>query len=278
MQRVVAALALLTGCGFQITGGSSPVDADPNVDDAPGDAEPDAMIDAPIDTPPPIERVTQGLVALYTFEENAGTVVMDRSGVGTAVDLTIADANKVEWEEGTLTMTSATSIMSASAATKIVNRCREADAVTLEAWIIPRVLEANYPRVATLSSSDSSLAVTLMARDSHYELRLDGPMTDANGLPSLDTASDTVVVDELRHVVLVSAPGGARRVYLDGVQVATDMLGGDLSGWGTTGHRFAVGNEINGGRPWLGTFDLVAVYSRALPLADVQQNFAAGPR
>jgi hypothetical protein len=239
----------------------------------------DAAIDAPIDSPVPIQRVTEGLVALYTFEETSGALVMDRSGVGTAVNLMIGDMNKVTRSTGTLTMTQATTIMNAGAATKIVSACRDADAVTLEAWIIPRVIESGFlPRVATLSSSDSSLAVTLMAAGSHYEFRLDGPMTDTNGLPSLNTADNTVVINTPRHVVLVSASGGARRIYIDGVQVAMDTLGGDLAEWGTTGHRFAVGNEINGGRQWLGTFDLVAVYARALSLTEVQQNFAAGPR
>ncbi|MGE0401767.1 MAG: LamG domain-containing protein [Kofleriaceae bacterium] len=282
MQRVVAALVLLTGCGFQISGGSAPSDAEVDADamapaedaDLPMD---DARIDMPIDAP--IERVTNGLVALYTFEETAGTTVEDRSGVGTPVDLTVGDANRVTRADGRLTITQATSIMSPDPATKIVNACRDADAVTLEAWIVPRVVDAStLTRIVTLSSSESSLAVTLLAANTHYEFRLDGPMTDTNGLPSLNTAGGTIVLDTLRHVVLVTAPGGARRIYLDGVQVANDTLGGDLAGWGTTGHRFAVGNEINGNRAWLGTFDLVAVYARALSLAEVQQNFAAGPR
>lgn len=286
VQRVVLALVVLTGCGFHIAGGSAPVDGDP--DDAPArddsdvDAPDDAMIDPRIDAPVDMvpERVTQSLVALYTFQEGSGTTVVDRSGAGTPANLTISDGNKVQWATGTLTMTQATTIMaSAPTSAKIVSACRDADAVTLEAWITPRVLDNDtLGRIATLSSSDSSLAVTLMTIASHYEFRMDGPMTDTNGLPSLNTLDNTVVVNTPRHVVLVTAPGGARRIYLDGQQVAMDSMGGDLSGWGTTNHRFAVGNEINGGREWLGTFDLVAVYARALSQTEVKQNFDAGPQ
>jgi hypothetical protein len=281
VQGVAVALLVLTGCGFRITSGSVADDADPDAtsDAVPdGDADLDAMIDAPLDMAP-AERVTQDLIALYTFEENAGTVVNDRSGVNPAVNLVVADPTRVQWTPGQLTITQATIIASAAAATKIVSGCRDADALTLEAWIIPRAIDnSTLGRVATLSSSNSSLAVTLMALASHYEFRMDGPMTDQNGLPSLSTADNTHVVDVLRHIVLVSGPAGGRRIYIDGVQVAADQLGGDLASWGTTGHRFAVGNEIDGNRAWIGTYDLVAVYARALTQADVQQNFAAGPQ
>jgi hypothetical protein len=266
----VVTLMLWAGCGFDVSPGSAPGDADP---DAPVDAsiddtvDPDASIDAPIDMAIPVERVTQDLVALYTFEENAGAMVMDRSGVNPPVNLVIADTTRVTWAVGTMTITQPTVAASAAAAAKIAETCRDADALTLEAWIIPRAIDN-----ATLG-----LAVTLMALASHYEFRMDGPMTDANGLPALNTANGTHVVDVLRHIVVVSAPGGERRIYLDGQQVALDTLGGDLGSWGTT-HRFAVGNEIDGNRAWVGTYDLVAVYARALTLAEVQQNFAAGPR
>ena len=41
--------------------------------------------------------------------------------------------------------------------------------------------------------------------------------------------------------------------------------------------QFAVGNEIDLMRPWLGVMHLVAVYDRALAPDEVAQNFAAGP-
>jgi hypothetical protein len=38
-----------------------------------------------------------------------------------------------------------------------------------------------------------------------------------------------------------------------------------------------LGNELSEDRPWLGSFYLVAMYDRALPLADVLQNYSTGP-
>jgi hypothetical protein len=65
-------------------------------------------------------------------------------------------------------------------------------------------------------------------------------------------------------------------MYLDGAEVAAGTTGGSLENW-TTGFPLAVGNEISGDRPWLGSVHLVAMYDRALAPADVMQNFAAGP-
>ena len=272
---MVAALTVVTGCGFQVIGASSTSD-----DVGPSDASPDADLpsDANVDTPMS-SRVTQGLIALYTFEEGTGVVVADRSGADPSVDLIVADPTRIQWAAGTLAITQPTIVASAEAANKILAGCRDADALTLEAWITPGVPDATtLGRIATLSSSNSSLAVTLMSLASHFEFRMDGPMTDSNGLPSLNTGTDTLVMGTRRHVVAVSAPSGERYIYLDGVLVATDARGGDLSGWGSTGHRFAVGNELDGNRAWLGTYDLVAVYTRALSQAEVEQNFAAGPQ
>ena len=258
----------LTGCGFTpgrlaaSTDGGATSDADALATDGP-------PLDAAV-------RVSDGLVALYTFEEGAGTTVVDRSGVGTALDLTIANPTNVTWGDGTLTIVTDTLVASPAVATKVLDACRAADAMTLEAWITPSVVGGFFPRVVTLSASNNDLAATLMAIDSHFEFRMLGPMTDANGLPSLNTPDNTVALMAI-HVALVSEPGGMRRTYVDGVERATDGRGGDLASWGTQ-HRLGLGNEIDGGRPWLGTFDLVAIYSRALTASEIAQNRTAGPR
>ncbi|MCH2580554.1 MAG: DUF1592 domain-containing protein, partial [Planctomycetes bacterium] len=42
-------------------------------------------------------------------------------------------------------------------------------------------------------------------------------------------------------------------------------------------YRLALADELSGGRPWLGTYYLVAVYNRDLSPAEVERNFKAGP-
>jgi Concanavalin A-like lectin/glucanases superfamily len=247
---------------------------DDGVDDGAVDV-PDGVI--VIDEDAAGARVTTGLVALYTFEEGSGTVVMDRSGVGSALNLTIGTPAAATWGTGTLTVTGENQVASAAAATKILDGCRAADAFTLEAWLQPtQIITAYFARIVTVSSSNSDLAASLLAVNDHFELRMRGPMTDSNGLPQLSSAAGTIALAQM-HVVIVSEAGAARRIYINGVESVTDVLGGDLASWGA-GHRFGLGNELDGGRQWLGTFDLVAVYARALSAVEVAQNFAAGPR
>lgn len=45
-------------------------------------------------------RITDGLVVLYGFEEGTGTTVTDVSGVGTPMNLTIADEGTITWIPG----------------------------------------------------------------------------------------------------------------------------------------------------------------------------------
>ena len=61
------------------------------------------------DIPLPGGRVSDGLLALYTFDEGSGSTVHDVSGVGTPLDLTIANTGAVSWlPSGGLTFNSAT--------------------------------------------------------------------------------------------------------------------------------------------------------------------------
>jgi hypothetical protein len=234
-----------------------------------GDAD---LTDAGPDAP---ARVTGDLVALYTFEEGSGTQVLDRSGFGAPLDLVIPDVSKVVWGVGSLTVTEATLIASPQTATKVLDACRDVDGVTLEAWFQPAAIASGYPRVVSLATNNSDLAITLMARDSRFEFRMRGPLTDSNGLPSLNSPDGTVQLQRT-HVALVSAPDGTRTLYVDGIARATDVRGGDLASWGTS-HRFGLASELDGVGSWLGTYHLVAIYARALTAAEVATHFALGP-
>jgi hypothetical protein len=268
VRSCVVAIAL-AACNYDPQA-ASPSDGPPGDTSGPTDST-DASIDGDS-----AARITEGLLALYTFEEGSGTTVADRSGVGAALDLVIQSEAAVTWSPGRLTLDAETLVASPGPATKIRDACRDADAFTLEAWISPTVVGGFFPRVVTLSITNTSLAMALLAIDDHFEFRMLGSQTDANGLPSLNSPAGTVAVAPI-HVVLVSEPGGMRRIYVGGIERGTDLLGGDLSSWGNIDFRLGLGNEIDGARPWLGTFDLVAIYGTPLSAADVLTNFVAGP-
>ena len=106
----------------------SPADVSQNFQAGPNGVTP------PVPQPPPGGiRVNQGLVALYDFEETSGATVLDVSGVGTPLNLTVDDMDDVARRDGALFVKSSTVIKSHGAASKIIGALKETNEITIEA-------------------------------------------------------------------------------------------------------------------------------------------------
>ena len=263
-------------------------------------------------TDPVSLRVTDGLLVLYEFGEGGGALVSDTSGVGVPLDLQIADPGAVSWVPGGLSVDSATVISSVGAASKVSDAVGVSNEVTLEVWVEPaNVTQTGPARVVGVSSSSTLRNVTLGQGNSgsvpgdRFTARLRTTSTNANGLPSVSTDPGTATVGlphvvytrdvsggvyanglpsvstdpgtatvGLTHVVYTRDVSGVVSFYVDGQLVETGAVGGDLSNWdGSYGLHLA--NEATGGRGWLGRFELVAIYDRALTQTEVDQNFSS---
>jgi len=247
---------------------------------------PPAATSTPSPTPTtasPGARVATGLLALYTFEQGAAAdTVYDVSGAGAALNLTIAPGGDTSWlAGGGLALNGSSSLTSGGAATKVINAATSAGALTVEAWVRPLNVTQDGPaRIVSLSSSATSRNFTLgqglwgSQPRTVYDFRLRTTGTDLNGTPSLTTAAGAAEA-RLQHIVATFSNNGQRRLFVDGVLVTADSPGGTLTGW-STATPLLLGNEADGGRPWLGEMHLVAIYGRALSDAEVSQNFAAG--
>ena len=249
----------------------SPADVSQNFQAGPNGVTP------PVPQPPPGGiRVNQGLVALYDFEETSGATVLDVSGVGTPLNLTVDDMDDVARRDGALFVKSSTVIKSHGAASKIIGALKETNEITIEAWIQPDNITQDGPaRIVTLSSGTSSRNFTLGQEDSSYDTRLRTTSTNNNGIPSLRTPGGSLTA-RLDHVVFTrSHPSGETRTYINGNLAATGNTPSTFGNWSNS-FRFALANELSNNRAWLGKFYLVAIYDRALTQADVSQNFAAG--
>lgn len=235
---------------------------------------------SPTSTPPPGGgvRVTNGLQVLYTFAENGGNLVGDVSGIGSPLNLQIANVNAVSWlNGGGLAINSPVLISALSDETKILTACKASNELTLEAWIKPANTSQDGPaRILTFSLDPLNRNFTLGQEFNVYDVRLRTTTTSENGVPSLATGSNTVST-QLAHVVYTRAASGASKIYLNSNEAASGSIGGDFSGWDAS-HTLALANEMSGDRPWLGEIQLAAVYCRALSAAEVQQNFLAGAR
>lgn len=219
-------------------------------------------------------------VVVYDFSEGSGSTVGD-SGVGPPLDLAIADPGAVTWVPGGgLRIDASTTISSGTAAQKVNDAVVASGELTVEAWIHPSSADQDGPaRIVSISADSKNRNLTLgqgrwgKQPTTVYDLRLRSSATNANGQPATTTPSGAVST-ALQHVVSTRDPDGTTRIYVDGVLVRTGSAGGDLDWVGS--HPLLLGNEVEGNRPWLGTYCHVSLHDVALTQEEVGQRHADG--
>lgn len=223
----------------------------------------------------PDQCVSNGIVALYNFQEGTGNTVYDVSGFSSPVNLTIDNPAKATWVSGGgLDIHSATIVKSAAAASKITNACKATNEITIEAWVKPDNLTQNGPaRIATLSANTGNRNFTLGQDDDNYVARLRTTSTNNNGMPDLVAHGD--LQTSIQHVVFTRDASGNTRIYVNGSVQHGGIRSGSFSNW-SDDYKFALANELTNDRAWLGTMYRVAVYNRAIGASEVNQNYFAG--
>lgn len=235
------------------------------------------------------DRVDDGLLVLYYFNEGQGTVVHDVSGVGEPMDLIINDLNQVEWGDGYLETTGTThQVATDDPATKIIEGCVATDELTVEGWVKTSDITQNGPaRMITCSIDASNRNFTL--GQGHFgepgnqlEMRI---RTVLDNETSSWTGAGTFT-EALTHIVFTRNADWEFKGYINNVEIAsfngeavlgdgTYFVNGEFANWDET-YRFGVGNEMAAPRAWQGQLHLVAVYNRALTAEEVSQNYNAG--
>ena len=221
------------------------------------------------------DRSGDGLVALYDFRLAKGSIVKDRSGVGKPLDLKIENPKNVRRTKGTLEVLGKTLIRSDKPAAKVFNAVRRSGEITIEAWVRPANAKQDGPaRMVTLSGGSSERNFTLGQEGDKVDVRLRTTKTSGNGIPSLNSPGRSLA-PRLTHIVYTRNRGGRARLFLNGKQQAEKRVPGAMANWNGK-YRLALANELSSDRPWLGTFHLVAIYSRDLSVGEVAQHFKAG--
>ena len=229
-------------------------------------------------------RVDANVIALYDFSAGTGDVVVDRSGVGTPMDLLIE--GDMEWVDGGgLQNINGKARAAAADSAKLFNLISEdQDEFTIEAWITPAAEDQNVGGISVIAAfqrtnnaSINNNNFILGQVNTNFQLRTRSETTGNNGQPALDVNGGDVRTD-LMHVVLTVDSTSGRKAYIDG-QFVGDMDGTPLGqlNWDAA-FGFTIGNEYEdqSGNLWQGTYRMVAVHNRALTEAQVQQNFDAG--
>lgn len=216
-------------------------------------------------------RGTRDLEALYTFEEGDGNIVRDVSPYRRGTDLEIAKPSAVEWTSEGLRIKESTILATSRSPEGLFDVVRGTGAVTLEAWVTPDNKSQTGPaRILTFSNNISNRNFTLGQEKDRYDVRLRSSGTDNNGIPGVVSKKPSVETRPT-HVVYTREVSGDTKLFVDGQLVSEEKRGSDLNNW-VRGFRLAVGNELTGDRPWLGTLHLIAIYSRALSTAEVEAH------
>ena len=218
-------------------------------------------------------RVGAGLAGLWRFDDGAGAVVRDSSGVGTPLDLNIADTTKATWSGGSLAV--AGTGLASAAATKINGAVTTSNEFTFEAWIDPAAQVAPAPGRIVLLGEDQNNYNFLFgqglnaggANDVYRGL----VRSTGTGTPALKPVAHA----GLTHLVFTRKADGSTQLYLDGVLADSRVGTGNMSNWNAT-RVLRLGSAMSNRDPWSGSYHLAAFYSRALTAAEVQTNFAAG--
>ncbi|MEM7079810.1 MAG: S8 family serine peptidase, partial [Pseudomonadota bacterium] len=194
----------------------------------------------------PSTRVTANLLALYGFEAGSGADVLDISGVATTVDLNIVDvANTTRTGDGGLSIDSSTRVQASVGAGKIFTAPVAANALTVEAWLVPAQIQGGPARAVTFSNNASNRNFTLGQNDDRWEMRLRTTTNGNNGTNvRLSSAVNSVSTGVLAHVVFTRDGAGSASLYIDGIQVDSASIGGDFSNW-NSGYGFGLANEFS---------------------------------
>ncbi len=223
----------------------------------------------------PDRRVSSGLLVLYDFADTAGRLVRDRAGTRSPIHLTIDDLANVRRRQGSLEVRDKALIRSTRPPKRLTAAIRKSGAFTIEAWVQPKNTKQSGPaRIVTLSQDASHRNVTLGQEGDRFDVRLRTTNTNQNGLPSL-TGQSASAKKKVVHVVFTRNREGNTTLWIDGKSNASEEFDGDLSNWDQAA-QLVLGNELTGGRSWLGTYHLVAIYDRSLTPTEIEQNFAVG--
>lgn len=220
------------------------------------------------------ERVSDGLLVFYPFNEPSGSTVKDKGPLPSPLNLSIENYGKTTRLASGVRIDEPTVIKSTGAANKINDAVRATNEVTVELWIEPTTVDQVGDMILGISANNNARNLALNVTDTTLNAYLRTRDTDTKGGPP--TVAPDVLGAQMMHLVFTRSADGTTRVYLDGDEVATGFTTNDLGNWVST-HRLHLGAERdNGSRHWLGTYYLLAFYDRALTPSEVIQNYAYG--
>ncbi|TCO54365.1 LamG-like jellyroll fold domain-containing protein [Actinocrispum wychmicini] len=190
------------------------------------------------------------LVAAYSFDDGAGSTVLDRTGKGHMGTLSGASWSPGHTSGG-LSFNGVDNLVTIPDAADL----RLGNAMTLEAWVKPTA--NNIWRTAILKERPGGLAYALYAAPAsgYFVSGNDQSVTGPSALP----------VNTWSHLA-VTYSGTTMRLYVNGTEVATAPVTGPIT---SSTSPLRLGGNLIWGEYFAGEMDDVRIYSRALSAAEV---------
>jgi hypothetical protein len=226
------------------------------------------------------KRVDDGLEIMYNFSEAEGNLIHDISHNPGNIDLHIEMELNTVWQQGQgLKVIDNTIIKTEESLEELVNILQLKGELTVEAWV--KSSDVNQAGPASIISilnenneSIFSLGQTGNQAFYDYAVGFNSSVTGENGTLEI-VSEENFVHPGFHHVIFTRDIDGIEKLYINGLENYSGTREGDLSSW-DSGIRLVLANEITGNKPWMGTYYLVAIYSKALTYKEVVQNYHAG--
>ena len=246
-------------------------------------------------------RIKDGLVGEWWFDEGSGSSVLDRSFATTTTDLTLS--GDYVWKTDTSLSDRKYLSMSATTAAGYNLNPIEIDAIgngssfSIEAWVKPTDANGANPgpgRILSLSKAQDGATATqsfmlghgtwssagYSASNYHFRVRA-GDVNDDEVVSHF--TGDGTALAQLQHIVTTVSHDGSStltlKTYVDGdLKVTTEQPNVSLPAFGAwnSSYTLKVGYDSGLSRVFDGDLYLIAVYNKALTLAEINQNRSEG--
>lgn len=226
------------------------------------------------------KRVTSDLEVLLNFSESKGNVIRDISENENDIELKIDRELNTIWQRGQgLKVIENTIITSNGSLKNLINKLNKSGEVTLEAWVKSSdVNQAGPASILSFSAASNEKGFSLGQKGNlasyNYALGYRTLLNEPDETSEI-VSSENFVHPGLHHIIFTRDRIGREKLYVNGLESYSGINEADLFDLNSV-YKLVLANEITGQNPWLGTYYLLAIYSKALSSQEVNQNYVAG--
>ncbi|MFZ1289722.1 MAG: LamG-like jellyroll fold domain-containing protein [Melioribacteraceae bacterium] len=220
------------------------------------------------------ERVKNGALVQYDFEEGNGTIIRNKINSDNLHNMNITSPESVEWITNGIRVIGTTNITTQQPITEISNSIMSTNQFSIELWLKTNQEISEPSTIFTISANNTERNLTLNQNSSGFLIKARTTETNFDGIPGFEFQVEGIL-DELVHLFITKNDLGKEKVFINGLLVENYNLDGNLSNWNIN-YKLAICNEIISNSPWLGELYYFAIYNRELSNEEIRNNYLLG--